>query len=122
MPMFRKRPVVVEARQYWDNDSAYELLHWINEKQSALGRKFATWVNGRLTIPTLEGDHEATPGDWIIRGVAGEHYPCKPDIFTATYEPELIVCGRINGGHPCTLPAGSHCPDCKAIHDVPEGS
>ncbi|HRD42181.1 MAG TPA: hypothetical protein PLN30_00445 [Ferruginibacter sp.] len=40
-----------------------------------------------LTIPTLEGDMKASFGDWIIRGVNGEHYPCKPDIFDKTYEP-----------------------------------
>lgn len=40
-----------------------------------------------LVIPTLEGDHHASVGDWIIRGVKGEFYPCKPDIFAATYEP-----------------------------------
>ena len=39
-----------------------------------------------LTIETLEGDHQARVGDWIIRGVAGEYYPCKPDIFEKTYE------------------------------------
>ena len=40
-----------------------------------------------LVIPTLEGDHLAEPGDWIIKGVKGEFYPCKPDIFAATYDP-----------------------------------
>ena len=50
---------------------------------------FATWINGILTIPTLEGDHIANVGDWIIQGVQGEFYPCKPDIFDATYEPVL---------------------------------
>lgn len=41
----------------------------------------------QLIIQTLEGDHRANPGDWIIKGVQGELYPCKPDIFEATYEP-----------------------------------
>lgn len=41
---------------------------------------------GIFKILTLEGTHDASPGDWIIRGVKGEHYPCKPDIFAATYE------------------------------------
>lgn len=40
-----------------------------------------------FVIETLEGHHEVTPGDWIITGVKGEHYPCKPDIFAATYDP-----------------------------------
>ena len=42
--------------------------------------------DGSLTIETLEGDHRASLGDWIIRGVQGELYPCKPDIFEQTYE------------------------------------
>lgn len=86
MSKFQKKPIVIEARQFVDDDSIYELLHWINDGQHTIGREFATWHNSTLTIPTLEGDHIATPGDWIIRGVAGEHYPCKPDIFTATYK------------------------------------
>ncbi len=57
---YRKRPVVIEAYQ----------------------------TDEQLIIPTLEGDHIAQVGDYIIRGVAGECYPCKPDIFNKTYEPE----------------------------------
>lgn len=43
--------------------------------------------DGAMVIPTLEGDHLANVGDWIIKGVKGEFYPCKPDIFAATYDP-----------------------------------
>ena len=86
MPKFRKRPVEIEARQYLNDASSYELLHWINEGQNANGKRFATWQNDTLTVPTLEGDHIASVGDWIICGVAGEFYPCKPAIFEATYE------------------------------------
>lgn len=86
MPMFRKIPVVVEARQFTDDSSGYAVLRWINDGQHAIGREFAHWHNSSLMIPTLEGQHIASPGDWIIRGVAGEHYPCKPDIFARTYE------------------------------------
>jgi len=88
MPKFRKKPVVVEARQYLNDESSYGVLHWINEGQHKRGPDvpFATWINGELTIPTLEGDHVASVGDWIIQGVQGEFYPCKPDIFEATYE------------------------------------
>lgn len=46
-----------------------------------------TYYDGTLTIRTLEGDMTANKGDWIIKGVQGEFYPCKPDIFAATYEP-----------------------------------
>ena len=83
---YRKKPVVIEARQFQNDGSSYELLHWINEGQHANDRRFAEWNNNTLMIPTLEGDHTAQPGDWIICGVAGEFYPCKPDIFEMTYE------------------------------------
>jgi hypothetical protein len=86
MGMFRKKPVVIEARQYLNNADSLDLLNWINEGQAANGKEFARWENNLLEIPTLEGLHTANIGDWIIRGVAGEHYPCKPDIFAATYE------------------------------------
>ena len=88
MAKFRKKPVVVEARQFLNNESSYALLGWINEGQYKRGKDmpFARWVNNQLTIPTLEGDHKATKGDWIIQGVQGEFYPCKPDIFEKTYE------------------------------------
>lgn len=87
MATFRKKPVKIEARQYLNDASSYELLHWINEGQHAMGKRLATWVNDTLIVPTLEGEHIASIGDWIIKGVAGEFYPCKPDIFDKTYEP-----------------------------------
>ena len=86
MGMFRKKPVVIEAHQFLNDESSYALLHWINEGQYKIGGVFAKWHNNTLTIPTWEGDHKANVGDWIIRGVVGEHYPCKPTIFEATYE------------------------------------
>ena len=86
MAKFRKKPVVIEARLYPNNECNYDLLHWINEGQHTNGKEFATWINGIFTIPTLEGLHRANAGDWIIKGVAGEFYPCKPAIFEATYE------------------------------------
>jgi hypothetical protein len=83
MPKFRKKPVVIEAVQLTRENRA-DVQAWCGGK---------TWseppmraVTG-LTIHTLEGDHHAGFGDWIIRGVKGEFYPCKPDIFEATYEP-----------------------------------
>lgn len=84
---FRKKPVVIEARQFiGDEKVTGEILMWVNEGQIKNGKKPAAWVNGALLIPTLEGEHIASPGDWIICGIAGEFYPCKPDIFEATYE------------------------------------
>ena len=77
MPKFRKKPVVIEARQ------------------NRLGEYFGDWPDveinypgsmGRAKIATLEGVMVAEVGDWIIKGVKGENYPCKPDIFEQTYE------------------------------------
>lgn len=82
---FRKKPVVIEAMQYTGNNLA-DCLVWALgvSRESADGCQI---MKLPLVIPTLEGDHTASPGDWIIRGVKGEHYPCKPDVFEMTYEP-----------------------------------
>ena len=80
---FRKKPVVIEAHE-WTGSNAAELLDWINEHAD---ERTAYQDGSSLIIPTLEGDHEASLGDWIIQGVAGEFYPCKPSIFSETYEP-----------------------------------
>lgn len=90
MPEFRKKPVVIEARQF----EPPPLGNGITVAQWCGGTFwFPSDLNpsGSITIPTLEGEMRADPGDWIIRGVQGEFYPCKPDIFAATYEP---VAGR----------------------------
>jgi len=68
---FRKKPVVIEATQ-WNKEGDHPAV-WMD-------------VVGNGFINTLEGVHIVTPGDWIITGVKGEHYPCKPDIFEMTYE------------------------------------
>lgn len=80
---FRKKPVVIEAVQ-WDGRNDDEVISWA---KAAPPRWWVRRRGDHLNIPTLEGDHLASVGDWIIRGVAGEIYPCKPDIFAATYEP-----------------------------------
>jgi hypothetical protein len=83
---FRKKPVVIEAWQW--NADIWGMPNWIPAYRDANGRQCVIEAhNGHMMIPTLEGDHDASPGDWIIRGVKGELYPCKPDIFEATYEP-----------------------------------
>ena len=89
---FRKKPVVVEARQLTP-ETAEEIGKWCNaELYISEGYKSYLWGWGldiqerTLTIQTLEGDHIASMGDWIIQGVKGEFYPCKPDIFEMTYE------------------------------------
>jgi len=81
MPKFRKKPVVIEAVQYNDGEQPEELA-----ADAAAGR-VDYGDDGLMRIETLEGRMIAQPGDWIIRGVKGELYPCKPDIFAATYEP-----------------------------------
>lgn len=83
---FRKKPVVIEAYRLPSagEDVPHSFYEWVDE----VG--FSQWESDRdegLLIKTLEGVMRADPGDWIIKGVAGEFYPCKPDIFAATYEP-----------------------------------
>ena len=80
MPKFRKKPIVIEAEQWFPGIE----IDGVEEKKS-------WWVSGKEhesvgAIETLEGVHMVTPGDWIITGISGEKYPCKPDIFEATYE------------------------------------
>jgi hypothetical protein len=85
MAQFRKKPVVIEARQLTHADM-WPVYEWID---AGSGVKEWNWdADGRyIDIRTLEGVIRASEGDWIIKGVAGEMYPCKPDIFAATYEP-----------------------------------
>jgi hypothetical protein len=101
MPRFRKRPVVIEAMQFdgeqesrnallaWMGVSGGTARHWAHrdERRASNGEISQSYDPEHLTIATLEGKMRADLGDWIIRGVQGEFYPCKPDIFAATYEP-----------------------------------
>jgi hypothetical protein len=84
---FRKKPVVVEAVQFLPNTESQKA---INSLATQGQRQVELMIDpqGRysLYINTLEGKMEASIGDWIIRGVSGELYPCKPDIFLKTYE------------------------------------
>ena len=75
MAKYRKKPVVIEATQ------------WFKYGDHPAVRHHAHADGPRGWIDTLEGGHIVTPGDWIITGVNGEHYPCKPDIFEKTYGP-----------------------------------
>jgi hypothetical protein len=90
MTKFRKRPVVVEAIQYTGTRVAVtDVPKWFFD--ALVDRTVRSSPDEAptpyLTIKTLDGDHRADIGDWIIQGVKGELYPCKPDIFAATYEP-----------------------------------
>ena len=81
---YRKKPVIIEAIQLVNAISAVIAGMWMLESGF---RNFEVLDNlGTTRIKTLEGDHRADIGDFIIKGVAGEFYPCKPDIFAATYE------------------------------------
>jgi len=77
MAKFRKKPVVIEATQWFKHGDHPEVRRPLcpDPEQQKLG-----------AIITLEGPHIVSPGDWIITGIKGEFYPCKPDIFEATYD------------------------------------
>lgn len=114
MPAFRKRPVEIQAHEWFGNgdhpaDNVGETLHDplsdsdYKRCEGAIVRFFrhpdvpgisecrvdncGRAMHDHGWIDTLEGGHRVCPGDWIITGVQGERYPCKPDIFAATYEP-----------------------------------
>ena len=83
---YRKKPVVIEALQFFDDvDTLTNLSRFINDQD--LRFSYEDPENPKLKIETLEGVMEASVGDYIIKGVKGEFYPCKPDIFLATYDP-----------------------------------
>ena len=79
---YRKKPVVIEAVQW--SGSMEPVIDLVGHMLPTFGPE---GQSGSLRISTLEGDHECRLGDWIIKGVKGEFYPCKPDIFKMTYEP-----------------------------------
>ena len=77
---YRKKPVVIEAIQFNGRNSA-DIHEFCGDKvREPVGKDY-------LEIETLEGIHIVSPGDYIIKGIKGEFYPCKPDIFEMTYEP-----------------------------------
>jgi hypothetical protein len=115
MSMFRKKPVVIEACQL-DRANCEAIARWCGGR-SAMEAKpsdpsdVAQWVE----IPTLEGVMRAQIGDWVIRGVKGEFYPCKPDIFADTYEAthrtpcvDGDVCGESAHCPPADPAVGAH--------------
>jgi hypothetical protein len=95
MSKFRKKPVVIEAHQYKKDEDRSTWPAWLQdafmERDEALSSANSGRVvyldQGHLFIYTLEGTHEAQDGDFIIKGVQGELYPCKEDIFRMTYDP-----------------------------------
>lgn len=81
---FRKKPVVIEAVQ-WNGKNINEIKEFT--KSSLRNKSKFKFLDHYLIINTLEGDMRVDVGDYIIKGVHGEFYPCKPDIFKKTYEP-----------------------------------
>ena len=85
---YRKKPVIIDA---WKFDVEFVSLK--NAREFCKKNDLPIWGTGGMggkpgmIIPTLEGNHLAEVGDWIVRGVKGEYYPVKPDIFEMTYEP-----------------------------------
>lgn len=94
MAKFRKKPVVIDAKQFWPDKKP-----WPEGVDVRPGVVVVRDAERPLTdawwIETLEGPFQVMPGDWIITGVKGERYPCKPDIFEATYDKaEVLTHGR----------------------------
>lgn len=79
MAKFRKKPVEIEAVQFTGN--VWPIIDFVDEGQASVDS-----FGSDLKIHTLEGDMNVSLNDWVIKGVRGEFYPCKPDIFEATYE------------------------------------
>ena len=86
MTRFRKKPVVIDAILFDDysRSGVEQIKEWAGKGSRKI--KIGGPGNNKLLIKTLEGEMIASPGDYIIRGVKGEMYPCKPDIFALTYE------------------------------------
>lgn len=92
MPFFTKKPVTIEARQFDGSlESAEELFQWV-ESCSPGTATYMQLQDGtyQMYILTLEGPHASIIGDFLIKGVQGEFYFCKPDIFEMTYEPASL--------------------------------
>lgn len=84
---FRKLPVVIEA-VHLTRENIVDVMRWV-APTAEVGQAIHVTIDidKGLTVSTLEGDMRADFGDWVIKGVQGEFYPCKPDIFAETYEP-----------------------------------
>lgn len=76
---FRTKPCEIEAMK-WTGRNVAEIMRFVKNESAII-------TNGVLIIKTLEGDMVASTGDYIIRGLRGEYYPCKPDVFQKKYEP-----------------------------------
>ena len=82
MPKFRKKPIVVEAEQFFSD--RYPHPAGVESRMQQYDKDLKERV---YFIPTLDGKLYVSQGDWVITGIRGEKYPCKPEIFSETYEP-----------------------------------
>jgi hypothetical protein len=82
---YRKKPVIINAMRFCGEGSAQKIIDWAASFNVSIEKAYGGQLC--LSIPTLEGRMYANLGDFIIKGIAGEFYPCKPEIFKSTYEP-----------------------------------
>jgi hypothetical protein len=120
---FRKKPVVIEAMQY-TGDNVLAVAAWAHQGQLPAMNAIITHDGYVMRVRTLEGSLIASPGDWVIRGIKGELYPCKPDIFAATYEP---VAPPLPAGPPLIDPHREHLAfvavmNALDVHMPPDGA
>lgn len=95
---YKKKPVVIEAHPWEPNQNGSNRKRWPRTRAWAVAKKWkVSPISLQLFIPTKEGTMKASPGDYIIKGIKGEFYPCKPDIFYATYEPTSETGGGERG-------------------------
>lgn len=85
MNIYRKKPVEIQAVQ-WNGKNLDECVKFLGDSFGGYSTERCPDGKAEITVKTLEGQHIASRGDYLIRGVAGEHYPCKPDIFEKTYD------------------------------------
>ena len=81
---YRKKPIVVEAIKWDGREETFKII--FDNMPIETRNWLRTTKSNELIIPTLEGEMKANIGDWVVFGIKGEVYPCKPDIFEATYE------------------------------------
>jgi hypothetical protein len=117
---YRKRPVEVEAIRFIGANAA-EIVEWSKDGSSGRAGPALRWIGGVKTevieVGTFEGLMIAMPGDWIIRGVKNELYPCKDEIFRMTYEP----CDPPAVGHPEGVQLGGFAPAEPGDRPLPAG-
>jgi len=89
---FKKKPVIVEATQWFSLKDLPSIVHPC--KREGICKNCGRELKYHGWIETLEGEHIVCPGDWIIRGVTGEYYPVKPEIFEQTYIPLSAIGGQ----------------------------